>query len=151
MPIEIHTKTGCESELTGILKAYEIAYPHKYRYFMSALRKMREVQKRPDGSFVDRRGRWARINIRVPTELWLFIQHRIEGFGKDYKDVELLQRIARDFLATGRGHKTRIYSTTDHKKKKEDEDKRRDDSSERREDSGTLYPELKGQSASTSG
>ncbi|MBN1459183.1 MAG: hypothetical protein JXA57_06585 [Armatimonadetes bacterium] len=95
--IEIHVKNGIEKELGEILWAWRTLYPAKYRFFKSALAEMRKVQKNPDGSWVDQKGRESRVAFRVPTELWLFIQHRIPGFGKDYRDVEVLLKVAKDF------------------------------------------------------
>jgi hypothetical protein len=100
MPIEIHTKTGRETTLVEILNAYKKLYPKKFEFFMDGMKKLRQVQKNSDGSFVDKKGRWARISIRVPTELFLFIGRHIPEFGRDHKDVELLQVVAKDLVST---------------------------------------------------
>ena len=117
MPIEIHTKTGREKEVWEILDAWKRMYPKKFRFFKHALQNMRQVQKSPDGSFVDRKGRWARISIRAPTELWLFLQHRIPDWGKDYRDVELLLKIAGDYFSTTNKRYKRIFSVKDQRRK----------------------------------
>lgn len=133
MPIEIHTKTGRETEVLEILKAWKSLYPKKFRFFKSALQEMRKVQKNPDGSFVDQKGRVARISIRAPTELWLFLVRRIPDWGKDHEDVELLMKVAGDFFSTTNKRFRRIHSVMDQRKKKgekTDNEHKRDNDSE---------------------
>jgi hypothetical protein len=141
MPIQIHTKTGKEKEITDILDAYRNLYPKKFRFFMKSLGRMRDLNKNSDGSFIDPKGRWARIGIRVPTELFLFIQHRIEGFGDDYNDMLMLQRVASDFLSMVKRPKRRIWAPDPKRRseKKDNEDQRGNDSEGRaKEPSGVL-------------
>jgi hypothetical protein len=125
MPIEIHTRSGREATILEILEAWKKVYPQKYRFFKNALQNLRAVQKNPDGSFVDKKGRWARISMRMPTELWLFFCHKIPDWGKDQTDVELLLKVAKDFADTRQGNFKRIFSVTDwrNKKKKKSEKK----------------------------
>lgn len=111
MALQIHMRTGVEKELVEILSAWRSLYPAKYRFFKHALAELRKVQKRSDGSFFDQKGREMRVAFRVPTELWLFIQHRIPGFGRDYEDVKTLLRIAKDFDTRQNFKTTRIFTT----------------------------------------
>jgi len=108
--IEIHARTGKEKVLTEILETYRREYPVRYRFFREALRKMWEVSKNPDGSFVDQKGREARISMRVPTELMLFIQRHIEDFGRDYEDIKLLKRVAEEFFPRTHLRRSRFYT-----------------------------------------
>ena len=140
MPIEIHTKTGRETEVWQILDAWKKTYPKKFRFFKAALQRMRQVRKNPDGSWVDRKGRRAQVKFQAPTELWLFLQYRIPGFGKTDDDVRLLLKVAGDFFAAGSmDHKRQFYSVKDQTKKKKksekktDEDKRDNDRPKRGE------------------
>jgi hypothetical protein len=150
MPIELHTKTGKEKEVLDILKAWKSLYPAKYRFFKNALREMRKVQKHEDGSFVDAKGRVAQIRIRVPTELWLYLQHRIDDFGKDYSDIELLLKVAGDYFSQENklAGKRQIWSSASYSALKKAEARkrgpeRRDDSKERRVGDSRDYPESK--------
>jgi hypothetical protein len=136
MPIQIHTKTGRETELWKILDAWKKVYPAKFRFFKTSLQRMRQVQKAPDGSWVDKKGRRTEVRFRAPTELWLFIQRWIPGFGNTSDDIDLLLKTAGDFFASAPRHSKKIYSVKDQTKKSErkpDEDKRSDDSARLRD------------------
>lgn len=142
MPIEIVTRTGREAELWKILKTWKETYPKKFRFFKHALENMRQVQKNADGSFVDRKGRETHVSFRAPTELWLFIQHRIPGFGQDYSDVELLLKTAGDFFkaSTLRRPRHKIGDDKKRDEKKTDEDISRDDSKGFGREAAEVYP-----------
>lgn len=145
MPIEIHTKTGVETELTNIFEAWRALYPAKYRFFMSVLRGMRQVAKNGNGSYIDKKGRYVQVKFHVPQELWLFIQRRIPGFGRAYDDIERMLKIADEFRGAQHLTHKRIYSVQKEREKK-NEDKRRNDRQKRgkdnKEDRGKSTPEL---------
>ena len=83
-----------EKLLIEVIKAYEACYPQKFAYYRSALRQLREVTV---GRHEDMKGRTVDINMRVPTEPFLFLQTLIPDFGKDSNDIRLLCKVWEDF------------------------------------------------------
>jgi hypothetical protein len=123
-----------EKTLIEIGKAYWSLYPKRARWFKRMLTQLNEVNKNTDGSYVDPKGRTTTfVKVRVPTELWLFIQRWLPDFGKHSDDLEALRRIWSDFAKVGKDHRRRSLLTP-RKKKGDDEgstDKRSDDRQER--------------------
>lgn len=94
-----------EKILLEVIKAYECCYPQRFAFFRQALRGLREVTVE---SHKDLKGRAVDINIRVPTELFLFLQSLIPDFGKDSDDINLLARVWEDFaVAKTRSKRTK--------------------------------------------
>jgi hypothetical protein len=92
---DVHSKTGKEQFLSEVARAYETLYPNKADYFKQSLRELRNVTT--DGYSAGRAGQME-CSIRVPTELWLFIQRWIPDFGKDSSDIQLLSRVWCDLV-----------------------------------------------------
>jgi hypothetical protein len=103
---DVHTKTGKEQFLSEVARAYETLYPNKADYFKSALRELRAVTT--DGYAAGRAGHME-CRIRVPTELWLFLQRWIPDFGKDSSDIELLARVWCDLVRVKKDHRRRTH------------------------------------------
>lgn len=100
---QIHMKTGREKFLSEVARAYEMLYPAKARFFRSALKNLRQVTT--SGYKAGKAGDMY-VSIRVPTELWCYIQRWIPDFGQDSKDVELLSKVWCD-LVKGRDYRRR--------------------------------------------
>ena len=105
----VHTKGGLERLLVDVAKAYVAIYPRKARWIRAQIKKLGEVST----SGYRARGHDVEVTVRVPTELWLFVQSLVPEFGKDSKDVEVLQRVWKDFaVGKDRRRRTRIIGGT---------------------------------------
>lgn len=104
---QVHTKDGVEKFLIEVAEAFRRLYPGRFRYYIDALRKLREVQKNADGSFRDQKGREYQVQIRVPTELMLYIQRWHPEFVQDSADIETLIRVWCDLVRVGKDRRRR--------------------------------------------
>src|SRR5258705_3103594 len=107
---QIHTKDGREKFLNEVLKWWESMYPAKADFFRRSLKELRAVTKESYSLGVQRGD--ARVTMRIPTELWLFIKRWIPEFGKDSEDIDLLCRVACDLVrpTKDRRPRTRLYA-----------------------------------------
>lgn len=106
--LQIHTKTGREKFLVEVADAYCALYPNRADFFRRSLKELRKVTT--DGYQAGRHGHMY-CQMRVPTELWLFIQRYVPDFGQDSSDVELLTKVWSDLVpARDRRPRTKIYT-----------------------------------------
>lgn len=87
-----------------VIRAYELMYPAKFAFI---LRSLRELQKVTRESSVDAKGRELRIQMRVPSEPFLFLQQLIPDFGKDSDDIALLCKVWGDFASARKDRRRR--------------------------------------------
>lgn len=105
---DIHMRSGREAFIHEVAKAFRSMYPAKYRYITAGIKRLNQVVS---DSSTGRRGKERHLffQIRVPTELMLFIQRWLPDFGRDHKDIELLQRCWPDLAHKDRRIRRRMY------------------------------------------
>jgi hypothetical protein len=105
MAVDFFVKgAGKEKTLVEVLRAYEQLYPAKFAFFGHALK---ELQKLTVEKSVDAKGREMRCTMRVPSELFLFLQQVIPGFGEDSDDITLLCKVWGDFACATKDRRKR--------------------------------------------
>lgn len=114
MSVSVYIKdAGKEKTLIEVIKAYELMYPAKFRFILGALRELQKVTKEKS---VDAKGRELRIQMRVPSEPFLFLQQVIPGFGQDSDDIALLCRVWGDFANAKKDRRRRSLMWSSHRK-----------------------------------
>jgi hypothetical protein len=99
-----------EKILLDVIRAYEQIYPTKFAFFSRALAELRKVTKE---SSIDAKGRELRMEMRVPSELFLFLQSIMPDFGKDSDDIALLLRTWGDFARATKDRRRRTLFWSD--------------------------------------
>jgi len=147
--MEVFVKnSGRVAILEEIARSYKALYPKRAKWFQSKLKKWKEVNKNPDGSWTDPKGRTMFVRVRVPTELWLFIGRHIPDWGQDSNDLKLLAQVWSDLVpaATKKrlNRQALVKDIPNAKKEKEDSSKRGDDSKKLRGGLGEVFKESEG-------
>lgn len=103
----VHTKSGKEAFIHEVAKAFKRQYPAKYRFITNAIRELNKcvVDSRTAKYGHDRH---LYLEIRVPTELMLFIQRWIPEFGRDSEDIVLLKKCWPDLATKDWRKRTRM-------------------------------------------
>lgn len=105
--LSIRGKAAKVKFLEATIDAYQRLYPRRFKYLLSEMKKLRECNFQADGSYVSKHGTTF-VKFRVPTELWLYLQARIPGWGETEKDIELLLDVWQDLVRAGkRDHRKR--------------------------------------------
>lgn len=117
--LQIHTKTGKEAFLLEVAKWYKALYPARFEFFKTMLGRLNEVRKNDDGSYTDAKSREVFVRVRVPTELWMFLQRWIPDFGSDSADLDLLRKVWSGFaVGKDRRQRTQLFIDRDFRRVK---------------------------------
>lgn len=102
------------------LRAYESLYPEKYRWLLEEMTKLRQVGT---VGYTDAQGRETTVTMKFPSEIFLFLQWVLPGFGQDSDDIKLLTSIAKNLDAHVPLRKGQsLFVTLDLKKKIEEQE-----------------------------
>lgn len=94
MPQILIKNKALENKLYEIVAWWEANDPDQVREWKDMMCQLRKVSL---ASYSDAQGRQTVVNMKVPTVLFMSIQHCLPDFGKDSDDIALLTKILRDF------------------------------------------------------
>jgi hypothetical protein len=73
--------------LDAVAKFYEEHRPEYYHYLLREIPKLRQVST---PGYTNSKGEFTSVRLKVPTEMFLCVQHILPGFGKTMEDIKIM-------------------------------------------------------------
>ena len=86
--ILIHNRSKLEV-IEEVARFFESHYPDYYQFCLDEIKKLRSVSRT---GYTDPQGRYTHVSMKVPTLLFMAVQHILPEFGKDSDDIALLTK-----------------------------------------------------------
>jgi hypothetical protein len=79
-----------------VCRFFESHYPEEWEWMRTEMKKLRSVSR---AGYSDPQGRYTHVSMKVPSVLFLSVQHILPDFGKSAEDIALITKVCKEMDA----------------------------------------------------